>query len=70
MTQYLTKEGDTADFIAWKVYERQDGRVVEQLLEANPGLADLGPILPAGLTINVPDVEEEPAAPDAVKLWD
>lgn len=71
MTEYLTKEGDTADLIAWKIYGRQDGRVVEELIDANPGLADLGPELPAGMTVLVPDVDETTAAAsNAVKLWD
>lgn len=71
MTEYVTKEDDTADFIAWKHYGRQDGRIVEQLLDANPGLADIGPLLPAGMTITLPDLEVEAAdTTEAVKLWD
>jgi phage tail protein X len=71
VTEYITKDGDTADYVAWKFYGRQDGRVVEQLLEANPGLADIGPELPAGLVLILPEVEETQAADgEAVKLWD
>lgn len=70
MSTYLTKDGDTVDYVAWKFYGRQSGRVVEQVLEANPGLADYGPELPLGLLIELPEVEEKQDANTGVKLWD
>lgn len=66
---YRTSDGDTADLIAWRFYGRQDGRVVEQLLEANPGLAEHGPVLPAGLRIQLPKADE-PEKKRGVRLWD
>ncbi|QMP19187.1 tail protein [Pseudomonas phage Persinger] len=66
---YRTSDGDTADYIAWKYYGTQDGQVVEQLLEANPGLADLGPVLPAGVLVTLPELEPATAA-QVVRLWD
>lgn len=66
---YITREGDTMDFIAWKHYGATTNRVVEKVLDANRGLADLGPILPAGLRIELPDVET-PAKSQGVRLWD
>lgn len=66
---YRTSDGDTADYIAWKYYGTQDGQVVEQLLEANPGLADLGPVLPAGVLVTLPEMEPATAA-QVVRLWD
>ncbi|AZB63852.1 phage tail protein [Cereibacter sphaeroides] len=68
MRYYRSKDGDTADGIAWQVYGRQDGRLVEALLEANPGLADLGPVLPAGLRLSIPDAPE-PVVTQGVRLW-
>jgi phage tail protein X len=67
--QYRTSEGDTVDLIAWKYYGTQSGQVVEKLLAANAGLADRGPVLPAGLVITLPDM---PTAGQSkgVKLWD
>ncbi|QKN87921.1 baseplate protein [Acinetobacter phage vB_AbaP_Alexa] len=67
--EYRTKDGDTVDFIAWKQYGSTDNRVVEKVLAANLGLADIGPILPAGLVITLPDVEPEQKTAK-VKLWD
>lgn len=69
MTQYRTKDGDTVDFIAWKFYGRQDNRIVEQVLDANLGLADVGPSLPAGLLVTLPAIDLKPTA-KGVKLWD
>lgn len=66
---YLTSDGDTADYIAWKYYGTQEGRVLEQLLDANPGLADRGPVLPGGVTITMPDIVLETEA-QGVRLWD
>lgn len=68
-TQYVTKSGDLADEIAWNYYGTRDGRVVERLLDANPGLADYGPVLPPGITINLPAFTL-PATQSAVNLWD
>lgn len=69
MAQYMTSQGDTADYIAWKQYGTQDGRVVEQLVAANPGLADIGPVLPGGILITLPVIQ--PAVSDqVVRLWD
>lgn len=66
---YIAKDGDTVDSIAWAYYGTLDGRVVEQLLEANPALADLGPLLPAGTSVTLPDIQTS-AELSGVKLWE
>lgn len=43
---------------------------VEQVLEANPGLAELGPLLPEGRAVLIPDLAPASAELDLVKLWD
>ncbi len=43
---------------------------VEAVLEANPGLARRGPVLPAGVRIELPDLEETPPESGTVRLWD
>lgn len=65
---YRSKSGDTADSIAWAIYGRQDGGLVERLLDANPGLADLGPLLPPGLQVVIPDAPD-PVLSEGVRLW-
>lgn len=69
MAQYRTSEGDTADYIAWKYYGTQEGQVVERLVDANPGLADYGPLLPAGIIVELPELEAV-GVTQGVKLWD
>jgi phage tail protein X len=65
---YITKDGDTVDYIAWKYYGHTDRKTVAQVLEANPGLADRGPILPHSVAVVLPDLVQ-PAVVTGVKLW-
>jgi phage tail protein X len=69
MNTYSTSDGDMVDEIAFKHYGTTAGRVVEQLLDANPGLADRGPVLPAGVVIALPDIDVTAKA-IGTKLWD
>lgn len=69
MNQYITKDGDTADYIAWKYYGNQNAGTVEALLAANHGLADRGPVLTAGIIINLPEITQ-PVTERGIKLWD
>ena len=65
---YLTTQGDTVDYICWKYYGAQSG-LVELVLEANPGLADIGPELPAGMTIVLPDRPAAAVEAQPLRLW-
>ncbi|EIK8119958.1 tail protein X, partial [Escherichia coli] len=40
------------------------------VLEANPGLADLGPVYPSGVEIVLPDWTYEPEEKETFQLWD
>ena len=64
-------QGDTVDAICWRHYGHTAG-VTEQVLLANPGLADLGPILPLGTAVTLPDLPTQPAETtrQLVNLWD
>ena len=69
MTQtYRTSDGDTLDWICWKHYGRSSG-TAETVLEANPGLAERGPIYDAGLEIILPDMPNAPQQ-SRIRLWD
>ncbi len=48
-----TRQGDTLDALCWRYYGRTAGHV-EAVLEANPGLAALGPILPVDTLVAMP----------------
>lgn len=67
--EYITRDSDMLDRIAWKHYGTTANRAVEQVLEANRGVADLGARLPGGLRIVLPDAER-PAQQKGVRLWD
>lgn len=68
--QYMTKQGDVLDDVAWRQYGVNSWPVVQQVLDANPGLADRGPVLPAGLTITLPAIPNPTTTVKSVSLWD
>lgn len=61
-------QGDTVDALCWRHYGRTAG-VTEAVLEANPGLADNGPIIPQGTLVLMPDEAPQPQR-QMVNLWD
>jgi len=66
---YRTVDGDMIDAVCRRFYGRGAG-AVEAVLEANPGLADLGPVLPPGTVIQLPDLPRPLETIETVKLWD
>ena len=63
------RAGDTIDALAWR--ERGLGPAdLPAILAANPGLARLGPTLPTGTPVTLPDIAR-PAATvrELVQLW-
>ena len=64
-----TIDGDMLDVICLNHYGHAH-RYVETVLAANPGLADQGPVLPAGIVIVLPDLTELRHQEAAVRLWD
>lgn len=64
----VSEDGETVDLLVWRALGRQDGRLVEQTLELNRGLAGFGPTLPAGLTVALPR-EPVPSEQAVVRLW-
>ena len=65
--RYLTRDGDMLDWICWRHYGRSD-RTVEAVLAANPGLAERGPVLPAGIELTLPDIPT-PAPRRILRIW-
>ncbi|SPJ35259.1 tail protein X [Kushneria phyllosphaerae] len=62
------QQNDTLDHICYRHYGRTDG-VIERVFKANPGLCDLGPILPMGTAVTLPDINTQPSRA-RVQLWD
>lgn len=61
-------QGDTLDAICARYYGRTEG-VVEAVLQSNPGLSELGVILPHGTAIELPETDSAPKT-ETVNLWD
>jgi phage tail protein X len=70
MARVMAQQGDTVDLICWRHYGTTAG-ITEQVLAANPGLADLGAVLPLGTTVLLPELTEPPAPTlTLINLWD
>lgn len=65
---YTTIQGEMLDAICRKIYGGESG-YVEQVLEANPGLAALSHRLPMGTRINLPDLVRAEQSQSVVALW-
>lgn len=64
----IASQGDTLDALCYRRYERTEG-VVEAVLAVNPGLAELGAVLPHGTAVELPVVESSTTS-ETVNLWD
>jgi phage tail protein X len=67
--QAISEPGDTVDKLVWREL-RKGPAAVERVLDANPGLADLGTILPNGTVVMIPATAGAAAAQPLVQLWD
>ncbi len=68
----VAQQGETLDAVCWRVLGRTAG-VTEQAYDLNPGLAEIGPALPGGTQVTLPDLAAtSPASAKraTVKLWD
>lgn len=69
MPTYITIQGDRLDRICKSHYGSERGGTVERVLDANPGLAALGPIYSAGIEIELPDIASTVQTVEVVHLW-
>lgn len=69
MATVIAHQGDTVDAICWRHYGRTAG-VTEAVLEANPGLADQGAVIPHGTAVVLPDAAPQAEQRQVVNLWD
>ncbi|CAB5653258.1 Phage Tail Protein X [Pseudomonas putida] len=68
-SQLRTQQNDTVDALCWRHYGRTAG-VVEAVLDANPGLADRGAVLQAGVLVNLPEIQTSAPERQMVNLWE
>lgn len=69
MNMVYAQQNDTLDAVCYRVYGRTQG-LTEQVLKANPGLAEHGPILPHGTPITLPTITKPQHSAPRVQLWD
>mgnify|MGYP003624183219 CR=1 FL=1 len=62
-------EGDTIDKICYR-YLGVTSEITEQVLDANPQLATLGPVLPNGTLVLLPVQVAAPTQSNFIQLWD
>ncbi|WP_243296468.1 tail protein X [Proteus mirabilis] len=55
--------------MCWRYFGQSSG-MIEQVLEANPGLVELGAILPTGTAIELPDTPQQHSTTPILQLWD
>lgn len=64
------RQGDTVDAICYRELGRT-AALTESVLEANPGIAALGPVLPHGTPVDLPDAAPaQTTETDLIQLWD
>lgn len=62
-------QGDTLDTLCWR--HLGTTQPVEAALQLNPGLAALGPILPMGTRVTLPEAEQTAVqTKQTIQLWD
>lgn len=63
-------QGDTLDLLCHRHLGRTGG-LLEQALELNPQLAELGPLLPNGTIVELPEPADAAAEQQPlIQLWD
>jgi len=65
MSETITVRGEdiTVDLLLFRKYGVRGRGLVETLYSQNPGLSALGPVLPLGTVIIVPELPKQDAAP-------
>lgn len=69
MLTYKTRDGDMVDDIVVRHYGALTPELLRQVFEANPGLADRGPMLPPGVAVTLPDAARPSGVTVGVSLW-
>ncbi|CAM3097396.1 MULTISPECIES: tail protein X [Pseudomonas] len=62
--------GDSVNLLLYRELGRCDDAAEETLWRLNPGLAEHGPVLPAGVGVIVPEMDAQPGVATPVSAWD
>jgi len=72
VVEIVTVAGDglTVSLIAWRRFRRPMPDLVSEIYNINPGLAEHGQTLPAGITFEMPiPIPREQQFLDPIRLW-
>jgi phage tail protein X len=58
------------NLLLYRELERCDDAAEQALWRLNPGLAEWGPVLPAGVWVALPELDSKPVAHTPVSAWD
>jgi phage tail protein X len=67
--EVIAMQGDTVDALCHR-HLGVTAAVTEQVLELNPGIASLGPVLPMGTRVTLPDAAPQKTDNTLIQLWD
>lgn len=67
--QVRANQSESLDALCYRIKGETPG-YLETVLAANPGLADLGPALPMGTLVTLPDAATTGAIKKTVQLWE
>lgn len=65
----ISADGDLVSLILWQQLQREDDEAEAALHQLNPHLAALGPVLPRGVLIKLPQLAEEKPS-KVLNIWD
>ena len=68
-TETTTLDGETLDFVVFRIHGRVDEALLSATYDLNPELAEYGAVLPAGVAVKIPPIKESAEVP-TLKLWD
>lgn len=69
-TIIVQRSRTTVDLLLWRRFGIAGAQLVEATLQLNPGLAGLGPILPTGTNVVLPDAPSTAASGATQRLLD
>lgn len=72
LVEKITVMGEdlTVSLVVWRRFHKPMPGLVEQTLDTNVGLADLGNIVPVGTVFFLPiPVDNQPTVLDPIRLW-
>lgn len=70
MRRVRTLAGDTGNLLLFRELGRSDDEAEEAFWRLNAGLAEYGPALPAGLWVNLPELDAKPSQGRPITAWD